>query len=640
MDLIKKQMSEKLSDRDSASSRRSGVKALEDKLWGGYSLYALRDLENLTLDQSVDRLELSEAAWTLAGWYAAEGNFSNALEKIAAARKPNLAEKLGPMSFSRQRLRLLLRRMLSRLIGSPSSNIDLKRILLEVLCLVQVGELEAARRIVEAALEKRPQDPSLYLAMANTYAVSDASDLEADNLRLSWINRVYENAGLSPIRKADPSKPLTLVNLDSIAIPNSSSKRQPVVSIIMPVYNAQETLSFTLRGLLAQTWKNLEIILVDDCSTDGTLTVAEEFAQRDSRIKIVRQKTNKGSYSARNKGLEFATGEFITVHDSNDWSHPQKVEIQATHLIRNQHVVANYSSWSRVLDNMLFVGKFRRKDKLIDWNPSSFFFRRGVLEKVGGWDEVRISADAEFVRRTAKCFPAGAVVSVLDQVPLAFALETAQSLTKTSVTHGRTIHHGLRREYREAAAYWLQTSREEDLNLRNCTGSRRFPVPGMILPQRQKQVRCNILFVDDFNRDGDIFFRGLDFIHSLIAYDYDVALFHWPHYESDVTKPLNPEIRELAQAKKVQVIAAGEKVQASTVIIHSPDILQYMIDLCPTVEFHNLFVVQQQPGEFEGLLNYDPDEVRANLTKLFGVPGTWIPPTDVEDRFKRSWKLA
>lgn len=95
----------------------------------------------------------------------------------------------------------------------------------------------------------------------------------------------------------------------------------PLISIIIPVYNVKEYLEKCIQSVVLQTYKNLEIILVDDGSADGSGAVCDEFAQRDSRIKVI-HKENGGLSDARNAGLDIASGDYIGFVDSDDYIHP------------------------------------------------------------------------------------------------------------------------------------------------------------------------------------------------------------------------------------------------------------------------------------------------------------------------------
>ncbi|MBO4712070.1 glycosyltransferase family 2 protein [bacterium] len=93
----------------------------------------------------------------------------------------------------------------------------------------------------------------------------------------------------------------------------------PKISIIIPVYNVEKYLRECLDSCINQTLKDIEIICVDDYSTDNSFKILEEYQQNDSRIKIFKQAENKKQGAARNKGLEVATGEYIWFVDSDDY---------------------------------------------------------------------------------------------------------------------------------------------------------------------------------------------------------------------------------------------------------------------------------------------------------------------------------
>ena len=99
----------------------------------------------------------------------------------------------------------------------------------------------------------------------------------------------------------------------------------PLISIIVPVYNVKNYLEKCLQSICGQTYKNLEIILIDDGSSDGSGELCDLFAQRDGRIKVIHQ-ANAGQSAARNRGLAVAQGEFLGFVDSDDWIEPDMYE--------------------------------------------------------------------------------------------------------------------------------------------------------------------------------------------------------------------------------------------------------------------------------------------------------------------------
>ena len=109
----------------------------------------------------------------------------------------------------------------------------------------------------------------------------------------------------------------------------------PKVSIIIPVYNVEQYLRQCLDSVINQTLKDIEIICIDDCSTDNSLAILKEYAEKDNRFIIIQQETNQGQGIARNKGLDFAGGEYIGFVDPDDWIEPNMYEELYNYAINN-----------------------------------------------------------------------------------------------------------------------------------------------------------------------------------------------------------------------------------------------------------------------------------------------------------------
>ncbi|WP_309088667.1 glycosyltransferase [Domibacillus sp.] len=97
------------------------------------------------------------------------------------------------------------------------------------------------------------------------------------------------------------------------------------ISIIVPVYNVEDYIERCLNTICGQSYKNLEIILVDDGSSDNSMKICEEFSKKDNRIRVIHQ-SNQGVSAARNKGIGAATGDYIAFVDSDDYIHPEMYE--------------------------------------------------------------------------------------------------------------------------------------------------------------------------------------------------------------------------------------------------------------------------------------------------------------------------
>lgn len=126
--------------------------------------------------------------------------------------------------------------------------------------------------------------------------------------------------------------------------------KRDLVSVIMPAYNAEQYIRQPVMSVLGQTYPSIELIIVDDCSIDGTLRLVQDLASTDARIRIVRLPVNGGVAAARNAGIDVAQGSYIAFLDSDDWWHPCKLEWQIEHMLRTGTRIS-YASYDRVTEN-------------------------------------------------------------------------------------------------------------------------------------------------------------------------------------------------------------------------------------------------------------------------------------------------
>jgi len=111
-----------------------------------------------------------------------------------------------------------------------------------------------------------------------------------------------------------------------------------LISIIMPVYNCDTYLSQSIDSVLYQTYKNWELIIIDDQSTDESKKIALSYAEKDSRIKVIENKYNKGIHGALNSGIDICRGDFIARTDGDDINYPNRLEIQLEFLNKNKDI--------------------------------------------------------------------------------------------------------------------------------------------------------------------------------------------------------------------------------------------------------------------------------------------------------------
>lgn len=112
----------------------------------------------------------------------------------------------------------------------------------------------------------------------------------------------------------------------------------PKISVVMPVYNAQKYVGLAIESILSQTFKNFEFIIINDASTDETLSICEKFAKKDPRIRIITNKKNLNIGDSLNVGIKAARAEYVARMDGDDISLPKRLDQQFRYLERNTNV--------------------------------------------------------------------------------------------------------------------------------------------------------------------------------------------------------------------------------------------------------------------------------------------------------------
>lgn len=148
-----------------------------------------------------------------------------------------------------------------------------------------------------------------------------------------------------------------------------------LVSIITPVYNAEKWLPGLFATVQAQSMVDWEHILIDDCSSDGSLNIMLTYARSNSRIRVIRSDGNGGPAKARNAGIRESRGRFLTFLDADDEWLPTKLEQQVSWMLQNQ-VGMSFHDYRHISEHGDLIGKVVRGPNLLDW--STLHKRRGV----------------------------------------------------------------------------------------------------------------------------------------------------------------------------------------------------------------------------------------------------------------------
>ncbi|MGU3574553.1 glycosyltransferase family 2 protein [Brucellaceae bacterium C25G] len=296
-------------------------------------------------------------------------------------------------------------------------------------------------------------------------------------LQMAKVNEILISYKQDRISLIDNSIPMCPGNL-KLTVPEKSYSH-PLVSVLITTYNSVDTINYAVTSILSQTYANIELIIVDDCSTDNTFKHLKDIAAKDSRVKLFCTPKNNGTYCAKNIGLHNATGEFVVCHDSDDWAHPQKLKFLVDYLLANPAYIAVQPMHTRSSSN---VGVQNRGGHYIRRDASSLMYRRQpVMEKMGYYDSVRAGADGEFQFRMERCFKRENVAEIPQL--LNFVLKSEQSLSgggRFTIDENTGAFTQVRNAYRRAFSLWHQQTSDFYLPLEQQI--RKFNVPQDMMP--------------------------------------------------------------------------------------------------------------------------------------------------------------
>ena len=337
----------------------------------------------------------------------------------------------------------------------------------------------ANRNFIKSNIEVRDAEKKLYLLNE----VLMAYNLETVNLK----DNNYANSSFC-VNNFFSKK-------DNFVLRKENQQDYPKVTVLVTAFNAEETIYNCLNSLINQTWKNIEIIVINDASTDNTLDKIELLCIENKRLKLINLPCNVGTFAAKNIGIKYATGEYVTCQDADDWAHPQKIEEQVLPLIEDPKLIATTSLWLRIDKYGNYYA--RQYYPYLRHNPASPLFRREQVQKnIGLWHCVRTGADSEFFERLKLVFGDSKVLAV--KKPLTFASHRDNSLMTSEKFGAYNKLSSLDRlDYWEAWRLWhidlleqKQSIYMPDIELQIDNNFNMFYVPSTIVVSPDKIKKC------------------------------------------------------------------------------------------------------------------------------------------------------
>lgn len=377
---------------------------------------------------------------------------------------------------------------------------------------------------------------------------SEAEPLEKIQNATAWLSKISKQLlprGAAKLQFGEPFQ----TPFDSLSTANVKpvvGKR--LITVIMSCYKPNEAIISSVKSVLASSYQNLEILVIDDASPNSYSAILKRVEDLDLRVRVVRQKQNGGTYRIRNRALGEARGELVTFHDSDDWMHPERISWQEK-AIRGKKV-ANVSMSTRVTEMLECVESGRRL-RIGICEPSLMFLRKQVVSKIGFFDHVRKGADSEYRKRIEKAFDQDL------EIIAPFKVMTLQRADHGGLTDGDLGFRWIvdyRLRYKDLYLNWHKKAEALHLSAEN---PRKFYAP------RQMRFRSELA---NNHREKDLVIganlcdqKNVDFLNETInealAADKTVAFWHIPTmYPLALTRSLRPRVIELLNSGKAQLV--------------------------------------------------------------------------------------
>lgn len=189
--------------------------------------------------------------------------------------------------------------------------------------------------------------------------------------------------------------------------------KQPLVSVLMTVYNRAPYLPLAIQSVLDSSYKNFELIIVDDCSTDQSMEIAQSYAQKDSRIRLYVNEKNLTDYPNRHRAASYAKGKYLKYLDSDDALYPFGLEIMVNRMEAFPDAALGLSKWSLgdrpfpvyLSPREAYQWSFLNNRYLFTNAPSSAIILKEAYDAVGGFTGLNQVGDCEFWMILAAKYP-------------------------------------------------------------------------------------------------------------------------------------------------------------------------------------------------------------------------------------------
>lgn len=471
-----------------------------------------------------------------------------------------------------------------------------------------LGDWAGAREIVETTRLRDTYYGYLRADVVNPFITGFATEAEW----LDLFNGPFVGHDLSPVTLTEsgavPFNRLAPTIADRVT-------EGPLVTVILTVYNPDpEDLKVAANSILSQTWQNLELLMVDDCSPVMPAGLLEEIAASDSRVRILRLPANGGTYRARNFGLLASRGEFVTGMDSDDWSHPERLARQMAVMTSDPAAIGVDTRANRTSDALQRMSLGHGQDRRCE---ASLLVRRSDAIAVGGYLPVRKGGDSEFRLRLERL--AGRKVASLRD-PLYIIRLSQGSLSRSDFRPGWS--HPGRRAFFGAFTQWHEDMLGKRLLSSGLQGVDDLPFaggPARIIGTPRASPWESVVVLGDWREPG---VRQLDELITLAAHA-DIAILHVdaPFGRPRDLRRIHPRLQRLINSGGLRRVYVDELTDVSLLVVRDPSLVQFTRHIIEGLKVRQALLMAEpdQCGR-----TYDPDVVYAIARQAWGESVRWV----------------
>ncbi|NDK33180.1 glycosyltransferase [Nesterenkonia haasae] len=443
---------------------------------------------------------------------------------------------------------------------------------------------------------------------------------EADTSKwLDGFNRQFTRNDLTPLTLA-PGEGTPFNRLRSLPQLGPEQKG-PLVTVIMTSFKPErEDFIQSARSILQQTWTNLELIIVDDCSPAEFASVLDEAEALDPRVRVIRLEVNGGTYVARNVGITHAQGEFITGQDADDWSHPQRIQTQVNHLIRNPNRPGNQVYTVNMTEDLV---RIRRGYSPFIPSAPTLMVRTEIMRELGGYLPARKAADNE-MRDRVSAYSSSDVYQIPE--PLIFMRILPESLSRADFRAG--WQHPARRAFWSSYKTWHSTATAEQLRSESHHAGSMY-VPTRFTTPPEDPVRLDVVFAADWCELGESQALALEEIRLLREAGYTVGVMHIENalHLAEFSRMYIQPVQQLISSGDVTSVLADEDFHhVGVVMIRTPELMEFIPDQGVSFTVDSAFMLaDKRPWDNSDFtVHYIPENCARNAHAFFGVRPQWV----------------